>query len=138
MHYNNNHHLSSVSEINPVLDYSDSDEARYDHISVQKAGEPAVNGTYISNDMCDGVVKYGKEGKWQGKDHVFSLFRCKLSNDTRRWYISIVLINQSPGTNKDLDFYSAPATGDEHETPPNAIGRRSKVTDVTLLPLFRS
>ena len=54
---------------------------------------------------CD-VAKYCKIGMWNNENINFSLFRCKLSDETRRWYISIVPKNIQPGTNKDVDFYS--------------------------------
>mmetsp|Transcript_14858 Transcript_14858/g.18831 ORF Transcript_14858/g.18831 Transcript_14858/m.18831 type:complete len:109 (+) Transcript_14858:119-445(+) len=40
-----------------------------------------------------------------------------LSNQTRRWYISIIPQNQPPGTNKDIDFYLCQATGNTSEVP---------------------
>ena len=42
-----------------MRDNLDSDEVQYNHILVQKAGELDLNVTYRSNDMYDGVVKYG-------------------------------------------------------------------------------
>merc|ERR1712008_367456 len=56
-------------------------------------------------------------GIWNSHDETFSLFRCRLSDNTRRWYISIVPKNIQPGTNKDSDFYYGAATGDQSELP---------------------
>lgn len=113
------HHRHLESEMGPVIgNTSESDDSRCDQIFVQGAGEPAVNGTYRLRNSFDNVGKYMKEGSWQGREHMFSLFRCKLSNNSRRWYISIVPLNLVPGTNKDTDFYSVLATGEENETPP--------------------
>lgn len=114
-----NHHHHTTSEMNPVMGNDDeSDDYGFDSIVVEGAGEPAVNGTYLPSGNCDNVGKCVKEGRWQDRDCNFSLFRCKLSDGTRRWYISIVPPNHVPGTNKDTDFYSAQATGIEHERPP--------------------
>lgn len=121
----------SDSDMNPGMGNEsddDDDNSRYDQVDgfngggkviVHGAGVPAVNGTYILSDECDTVGKYVKDGVWKTQSQVFSLFRCQLSDHTRRWYISIVPKNHVPGTNKDIDFYSAPATGIEHETPPD-------------------
>lgn len=114
-----NHHQHGATEMNPVMGNDDeSDDYGYDSIIVEGAGEQAVNGTYHLNGSCDSVGKCVKEGRWQGRECNFSLFRCKLSDGTRRWYISIVPLNHVPGTNKDTDFYSAQATGVDHERPP--------------------
>ena len=113
------HHRHLESEMGPVIgNTSESDDSQCDQIIVQGAGEPAVNGTYRLLNSFDNVCKYMKEGSWQGREHMFSLFWCKLSNNSRRWYISIVPLNLVPGTNKDTDFYSVLATGEENETPP--------------------
>ncbi|KAL7448632.1 hypothetical protein ACHAWC_000785 [Mediolabrus comicus] len=48
------------------------------------------------------------------------LFRCKLSDGTRRWYISIVPEDGNPGTTQDIDFYAvglSPGVVD-HSIPP--------------------
>ena len=113
------HHRHLESEMSPVIgNTSESDDSRCDQIIVQGAVEPAVNGTYRLLNSFDNVGKYMKEGSWQGREHMFSLFWCKLSNNSRRWYISIVPLNLVPVTNKDTDFYSVLATGEENETPP--------------------
>ena len=114
-----NHHQHSGSDMNPVMgNDSESDEYGFDSVLVEGAGEVEVNGTYLLTGSCDNVGKCVKEGRWQGKECHFSLFRCRLSDHTRRWYISIVPANHMPGTNKDTDFYSAPATGIDQERPP--------------------
>ena len=80
-------------------------------------GVEGVNGVYNENGQFDSVKKYTKRGNWRGKQHVFSLFRCRLSDNTQRWYISIVPNNLAPGTNKDIDFYYVTANGTALETP---------------------
>merc|ERR1712045_1084254 len=71
------------------------------------------------NGVFDNVARYSMTGVWQDREETFSLFRCRLSDNTRRWYISIVPKNIQPGTNKDTDFYLATATGDQSELPDN-------------------
>ena len=74
---------------------------------VQNCGTPEINGTYIRAGSHDGVSKYTKQCFFDGRYVEFSLFRCKLTDSTRRWYISIVPKNSHPGTSKDIDFYAS-------------------------------
>ena len=123
------HHLPSDSEPNGELNYSEEDDedSRFDTteafhpgvIHVSGAGVDSVNGIYQSHGSFDNVAKYTCHAVWNGNQCTFSLFRCRLSDHSRRWYISIVPESIEPGTNKDVDFYLAQATGEQHETPPN-------------------
>ena len=106
---------------NSDSDLIDDDDSNYDvgnsQIYVVGAGIEGVNGVYNENGQFDSVKKYTKNGDWKGKEHVFSLFRCRLSDNTQRWYISIVPNNLAPGTNKDIDFYYVTAHGGALEIP---------------------
>ena len=130
----------SDSDMNAEMNDSDEedDDSRYglpyEHdnymnegrVIVSGAGIAAVNGMYTRNGSFDNVAKYYKTGVWKDREEVFSLFRCRLSDQTRRWYISIVPSNIQPGTNKDIDFYSAPALNDHCEYPPEKTWTTSK------------
>jgi len=117
-----NHHHHSHSDMNA----SEDDDSRFEQDSaldvgrviVQNAGVKVVNGVYTRDGTFDNLAKYCKIGMWNNEDITFSLFRCKLSDETRRWYISIVPKNIQPGTNKDVDFYSAPMENEHYDTPP--------------------
>jgi hypothetical protein len=87
-------------------------------VTVSGAGLRGINGVYEPAGMWDGVRKYSKSCFWKGKHIDLLLFRCPLMNDTRRWFISIVPIHQSPGTNVDTDFYSSPMVQDLADEPP--------------------
>jgi len=87
-------------------------------IYVQNAGVRAVNGKYNRSGAIDGVSKYRRIGVWNEQEVEFSLFRCRLSDETKRWYISIVPKNIQPGTNKDTDFYAAPVSLEHSDLPP--------------------
>jgi len=87
---------------------------------VSNAGINVVNGIYNYNGSFDGVAKYSKIGIWNDVRETFSLFRCRLTDHTKRWYVSIVPDKMLPGTNKDLDFYMANATNDLEELPPDS------------------
>ena len=118
----------SDSHANAAINDSEDedDDSRYDttdgysggKVIVTGAGVKAVNGTYRNKGSFDNVSKYIKSGNWKDREEVFSLFRCRLSDNTKRWYISIVPKNIQPGTNKDVDFYLATATGHPNELPP--------------------
>eukprot|EP00804_Cyclotella_cryptica_P003558 CCRYP_002177-RA/>CCRYP_002177-RA protein AED:0.41 eAED:0.41 QI:129/1/1/1/1/1/3/997/378 len=94
-------------------EYEDDEDSRfgqemiYNEILVEGCGIPDINGVYKRCGHCDDVPKYSKTGVWDGREEDFMLFRCKLTDNTRRWYISIVPGNIHPGTTKDIDFYYA-------------------------------
>jgi len=121
------HQTHSDSDINDGLNDSEDDDDDFDvtadgygggTVIVKGAGIPEVNGSYSSNNKkFDDVARFTKTTFWQGREQEFTLFRCVLSNGTRRWYISIIPIGQKPGTNKDMDFYVCVATGHANEVP---------------------
>jgi ubiquitin carboxyl-terminal hydrolase 9/24 len=120
---------NSDSDLNGGINDSDDDvldeddDSRYepdmvDHVVVEGCGVPVINGTYKRHGSCDGVPKYCRSAVWNDKEEDFMLFRCKLSDESRRWYISVVPGNVHPGTTKDIDFYWAPANMSSSKLPP--------------------
>lgn len=105
----------------------DSEEDDFDDVSyaavntgflvVSGAGITEVDGIYSYKAENDGVPMYKKDGVWEGNNVEFALFRCRLSDNSQRWYISIVPKGKCPGTNKDIDFYQAEADGRNGENP---------------------
>eukprot|EP00559_Dactyliosolen_fragilissimus_P007440 CAMPEP_0184869890 /NCGR_PEP_ID=MMETSP0580-20130426/35710_1 /TAXON_ID=1118495 /ORGANISM="Dactyliosolen fragilissimus" /LENGTH=406 /DNA_ID=CAMNT_0027371685 /DNA_START=66 /DNA_END=1286 /DNA_ORIENTATION=- len=90
----------------------------HEKVLVENSGIDTLNGVYICNGTFDGVSKYVKSGKWKDKDVEFTLYRCPIQTKSiKRWYISIVPNNLQPGTDNDIDFYLAPATGKVYELP---------------------
>ena len=75
-------------------------------MKVEGAGLHEINGIYVRFGQHDGVSKFMKTSKYNGKSVEFTLFRCKLTDSTRRWYISIVPEDAHPGTTQDIDFYA--------------------------------
>merc|ERR1711983_285076 len=73
---------------------------------VRGCGVPEINGIYRRAGNFDEVPKYSRTTRYNGRDEEFSLFRCRLTDNTRRWYISIVPLGSHPGTTKDIDFYA--------------------------------
>lgn len=50
---------------------------------VEGCGVKEINGVYTKAGKYDGVSKYTKAVRYNGKDEEFSLFRCKLTDNTR-------------------------------------------------------
>ena len=87
-------------------------------VTISGAGVEEVSGIYEVSGEWDGVGKYSKSCFWKGKHVDFLLFRCRLMNNTKRWFISVVPMNSNPGTNLDTDFYSSPMVQDFADIPP--------------------
>jgi hypothetical protein len=118
IHQNHDPNADDESELD---EDSRSDEEDYlvRQMIVNKSGTPEINGLYSRAGSHDEVSKYTKRCFYNGRDEEFSLFRCKLTDNTRRWYISIVPMNSHPGTTKDIDFYAAAAPyNDDGDLPP--------------------
>jgi len=88
-------------------------------VEVKGCGIPDINGYFTQSGSCDGVPMYTKISIYQGHETVFSMFRCKIYDYTRRWYISIVP-TAHPGTNQDYDFYAAIPDDKDGIFPPQA------------------
>lgn len=127
-HSHNTYENHSDSDLNGDLNASDEeedDDSRFDTypqsnggtLHVQGAGSVEVNGIYTCAGKFDSVDLYTKSGIWQGDEVTFTLFRCRLSDNTKRWYISIIPANNTPGTSKDIDFYMTNAHGGMTEIP---------------------
>lgn len=87
-------------------EYEDDEDSRfgqdiiYNEIVVEGCGISEINGVYKRCGHCDDAPKYSKTGLWDGREEDFMLFRCKLTDNTRRWYISIV-----PGNSEYSDWH---------------------------------
>ena len=84
-----------------------SDDGMPSEMIVDGCGVAEINGVYKKKGIVDDCPKYVHTARYRGRDEEFHLFRCKLTDNTRRWYISIVPPGAHPGTTKDIDFYAA-------------------------------
>ena len=76
--------------------------------TITGAGLAETNGLYQrTKEICDGLPVYRMQGTWRGRACSYCLFRCRLSNGEKKWFISYVPQGVKPGTTKDVDFYSA-------------------------------
>ena len=111
----------SDSDLNGGLNESDEedDDSHLGDgvVQVEGAGISQVNGIYTRVRAWDNVDLFTKTALWENGEHTFSLFRCPLSDKSKRWYISIVPKNNNPGTSKDIDFYFQVASGEAREIP---------------------
>lgn len=125
------HHQQSDSDGMPGIQDSEDDEddeSRLEEMElyhdgpprviVSGAGNPAVNGVYTKDGYFERAYKFSKVGEYNGKNAIYALFQCNVSNNTKHWYISIIPPKGQPGTSADVDFYSAPVTNDSQEIPP--------------------
>lgn len=111
----------SDSDLNGGLNDSDDDDddSHFEDgiVQVEGAGIIQINGIYTWNSTWDSVDLFTKTAVWENTEQTFSLFRCRLSDNSKRWYISIVPKNNNPGTSKDIDFYFQVASGEAREVP---------------------
>lgn len=86
--------------------------------TISGAGLAEANGLYQrTKEICDGLPIYRMQGLWRGRPCNYCLFRCRLSNGKKQWFISYVPRGVKPGTQKDVDFYSADPVG-HYDFPP--------------------
>jgi ubiquitin carboxyl-terminal hydrolase 9/24 len=125
------HHAPSDSDGVPGMHDSEDDEdsrfedmETYDHgprkITVEGAGNPAVNGVYVRDGFFERASKFSRRGEYEGMACNFFLFQCNVSNNTKHWYLSIVPNGTDAGTSSDTDFYSAPVNEMCIEFPPHS------------------
>jgi hypothetical protein len=76
-------------------------------VKVDSAGSFATNGEYIFKEILDDAGWFYRLGVYDGKQVMFSLYRCKMNNDKHQWFISAHKDGSRPGTQLDVDFYSA-------------------------------
>lgn len=101
-----------------MLSDDEEDSQAPTHVLVRGAGCDEVNGCFHQDGYFEMAAKFAMEGTWRNVRQRFLIFQCNVSNNTKHWYISIVPYDGSPGTASDIDFYTAPATGEHVRLPP--------------------
>ena len=62
---------------------SDDDDNLVENVVVQGCGVPEANGEYSCDGSHDKVAKYCKRSMYRGRVEMFSLYRCRLTDNTR-------------------------------------------------------
>lgn len=129
------HNTNSDSEMGGMQDSEEDDEdSNFDHlhigvsagdglshITVEGAGNPAVNGLYMQDGFFERALRYVRHVRDRnspGKTQRFYIFLCNVVNHTKHWYILIVPAGANLGTSSDIDFYTAPVTAASQTVPP--------------------
>uniref|UniRef100_A0A6U1NXZ7 Uncharacterized protein n=1 Tax=Cyclophora tenuis TaxID=216820 RepID=A0A6U1NXZ7_CYCTE len=103
-----------------VVAWSNLDGNQLSSVVVADAGLSMVNGVYTRDGTHEGAPKFVQTVRWkkEGEITAITIYRCSVTNNTKHWYISIVPKGVCPGTNLDIDFYSAPMRVDNPTAPP--------------------
>ena len=83
--HHQNHDPNAVDDDSEFDDDSRSydEEPILNYVDVDGCGVYEINGTYKRSGTYDGVAKYSRTARYRGKEEEFSLFRCKLTDNTR-------------------------------------------------------
>jgi regulator of replication initiation timing len=118
--------LEVANEANSDSEDDDSafDENLVKEMTVEGAGLRDINGTYARIGQNDNVSKFMRTSRYNGRSVDFMLFRCRLTDGSRRWYISIIPENAHPGTTQDIDFYAVVPSQQRSVFDPNILPPR--------------
>ena len=88
------------------------------HIIVERAGIPAVNGTYKRDGILDNCARYVRNGLWKNKRRIFEISVYAETESKKDWFISMLGANPD---DEDTLFYIAPMS-DESNMIPARVG----------------
>jgi hypothetical protein len=77
-------------------------------IIISGSGAWEVDGRYTFDRVLNGAGMFRKAVKYEGEEAEVLIYRCKMQNNSLRWFISIAA-DQEPGTDSDTDFYYSTA-----------------------------
>eukprot|EP00814_Leptocylindrus_danicus_P009486 CAMPEP_0116046932 /NCGR_PEP_ID=MMETSP0321-20121206/28569_1 /TAXON_ID=163516 /ORGANISM="Leptocylindrus danicus var. danicus, Strain B650" /LENGTH=3883 /DNA_ID=CAMNT_0003528673 /DNA_START=195 /DNA_END=11846 /DNA_ORIENTATION=+ len=104
------------------------------HVFVRRAGVDSINGCYTQSDSAfDNIASYEKEGYWNDKSVMFSLYRWNMTEDGKSWFISIIPPGKSPGSKMDIDFYCCKS---QEDIPPIKGWREMKSHGLLPAPII--
>jgi hypothetical protein len=78
-------------------------------IVISGSGAWEVDGRYTFDRILNGAGMFRKAVRYAGEEAEVLIYRCKMQNNSLRWFISIAADNQEPGTDSDTDFYYSTA-----------------------------
>ena len=88
------------------------------HIIVERAGIPAVNGTYKRDGIQNNSLRYVRNGLWKNKRRLFEIGLYGETGSQKFWTISMLGANPD---DEDTLFYIAPMS-DESNMIPARVG----------------
>jgi hypothetical protein len=89
---------------------------------VSGAGIPQINGQYhFSRIHRDSAIFIKPPTMFKNERANFNLYRCKMSTENYCWFISHVHEGKDPGTQSDIDYYSAPSPYNERYKDTNDV-----------------
>ena len=90
----------------------DSDEeGELGILVVEGCGVDAINGRWRGVGLYDDVGRWQKDGFDGHNECTFTVFRCRMNDGQRRWYVSVVPVGSQPGTRSDVDYYQCSEEG---------------------------
>ena len=100
-------------------------QLEYTYLTVEGAGNPEVDGNYSFKEIFKGAGWYEKDADGvlgASSGYQFSVFKCPVEPNSQAWFISKTLIGKKPGTQDDLDYYSANPSDEALSYPePNLV-----------------
>lgn len=87
-------------------------------IVVSGGGAWEVDGTYTFHKVLNGAGMFRKTTRYDDEFVEVFIYRCRMQNDSWRWFISIAPDDRDPGTESDTDFYWSVGTNEIDGLPP--------------------
>jgi hypothetical protein len=100
-------------------------------VVVSAAGAWQVDGLYTFHKVLNGAGVYRKTTKYDEELVDVWIYRCRMQNNSLRWFISIAPDNRDPGTDADTDFYYSTAGTN---TAAAATGATAPITTGATIP----
>ena len=82
-------------------------QLEYTYVVVEGAGSPEVDGQYNFREIFKGAAWYERDALPQSHGYQYSIYKCPVEPNTQNWFLSKTLIDKKPGTDADIDYYSA-------------------------------
>jgi hypothetical protein len=82
-------------------------QLEYMYVVVEGAGSPEVDGHYNFREIFKGAAWYEREPLPQSRGYQYSIYKCPVEPNTQNRFLSKTPIDKKPGTEADVDYYSA-------------------------------
>lgn len=107
-------------------------------VVVSAAGVWQVDGLYTFHKVLNGAGVYRKTTRYGEELVDVCIYRCRMQDNSLRWFISIIPENRDPGTEADTDFYySTAGTHTETQTSIHTTAVTVSASEDALPPHIR-